>query len=128
VCQAVSLFPAKATDFYRPISTYDGQGVAKKGLVKRYHAIAYTGQNEPSPEKNERPRKGEQGMLPSIRIERESKSELPSLSRINFSTLHHIQHDVKIHRFGKITEKNQDLFRQSFNTVLSVPFFIEQSS
>jgi hypothetical protein len=83
-----------------PIMTYGRQGVAKNGVIKYHHAVVYTSREEPAAQKNEAPRIGEKGLLTSIRVRSKSRQEkLDPLSRINFSKIYTVEHNVKVHIF-----------------------------
>lgn len=87
VLRLVVILEGKYFCYALPISTYDGQGVAKQGVKKSEHAIAHDGSSVGfayGP--------GEVDMLPrSIRIDLDRPndrfSRLDPRSRINFSTL-----------------------------------------
>jgi hypothetical protein len=80
-----------------PIMTYGRQGVAKPGVIKCHHAVVYTSRKEPAPQKNEAPKRGEKGLLTSIRVKANSRQEkLDPLSRINFSKIYTVEHNVKV--------------------------------
>jgi hypothetical protein len=90
-----------------PISTYNGQGVAKLGVNKSEHAIIYAGQDDPSAGEHELPKPGEAPMTPvPIRVELDDKSaRLDSMSRINFGEVHVIRHNIKTKSFGRIDKR-----------------------
>lgn len=87
-----------------PITSYNGQGVAKKGVTKSDHAIIHTGRTTPSPAEAERPGRGEPSMQPyAIRVDPDvSCARLDVMSRINFAETHTIQHYAKVKPFGKV--------------------------
>src|ERR1700742_4681395 len=88
----------------RPIVTYNRQGVAKPGVVRGHHAIAYTSSSEPRPERNEDlPSRGGTHMLPGIRIvPNNRRMKLDKMSRIDFSRIYTIDHNVKVNHFGTV--------------------------
>jgi hypothetical protein len=78
--------------------------VAKRGVIKNQHAIAYTRKNEPAPEKKEKPRKPkEQPMLPGIRVlPKKRHLKLHRMARIDFSRIYTVEHNVKVFDFGNV--------------------------
>ena len=91
-----------------PISTYNGQGVAKQTVVKSDHAIIYTGPIAPTPRRGELPGRGEAPMrsIP-IRVDLDNATEkLDPMSRINFGGVHLIQHNVKTKSFGVVNKNS----------------------
>jgi hypothetical protein len=102
-----------------PISTYNGQGVAKQRVVKSDHAIIYTGSIAPTPGSEEYPRRGEAPMrsIP-IRVDLDNASEkLDPMSRINFGGIHMIQHNVKTKSFGVVNQKSLADLKLQFESV-----------
>ncbi|KAF2430749.1 hypothetical protein EJ08DRAFT_566917, partial [Tothia fuscella] len=86
-----------------PILTYGWQGVSKANTYKWKHAIAYTGSKEPSPITAEQPAVNEYGMMPSIRVNpRQKQEKLHAMSRINFSKMYTVEHNVKVYDFGDV--------------------------
>jgi len=88
-----------------PIATYNKQGVAKPGVVKNHHAIAYTSNTAPQQERSERPLANEgDPMLPSIRIVPKSRryGKMDKMSRIDFSRMYTVEHNVKVFDFGNV--------------------------
>jgi hypothetical protein len=87
-----------------PIVTYNRQGVAKPGVTKRYHAIAYTSSDEPREEIAERPSKEEgDPMLPGIRIvPTMRRNKFDKMSRVDFSRMYTVEHNVKVYNFGNV--------------------------
>jgi hypothetical protein len=90
---------------YRPILTYGNQGVSKEGAVKWKHAIAFTGKkdHEPAAHASEQPALREYGMMSPIRVRPRTKQEkLHTMSRINFSKIYTVEHNVKVYDFGVV--------------------------
>ena len=87
--------PALSLTQNRPITTY-----SKRGAVGRpdaaHHAIAYIGQ-EP------RQKEGENLNRHAIQIEPRGSATLHPASRINFSKVYTIEHNVKVKNIGKVT-------------------------
>jgi hypothetical protein len=93
-----------------PIKTYEGQGVARKELDKHdidAHAIihdrhlrAYTDSNEPTMSK--RP----------ISVAMRPGESLYPMSRINFSTVHVVEHGVKVKEIGTISPESMSDFSE----------------
>jgi hypothetical protein len=87
----------------RPIVTYGRQGVAKPGVVIQHHAIAHTSAHEPEPEENEQPKDGKTSMLQSIGIvPKDKRLTLHKMSRIDFSRMYMVEHNVKVFDFGQV--------------------------
>jgi hypothetical protein len=104
-----------------PILTYNNQGVSKDSVVKWKHAIAFTGRKdkEPSPHQLELPVVGEYGMMSPIRIKARSKQEkLHAMSRINFSKMYTVEHNVKVYDFGDVDSQHKERLRTQWRYVL----------
>lgn len=87
--------------FCRPIKTYQNQGVAKRGVVKWHHSIAFSEKDEPLPAETEWAKPHETGMLPGIRIEiNKRKDKLHRMSRIDFARNYTVEHNVRVYDFG----------------------------
>jgi hypothetical protein len=105
-----------------PISTYDGQGVAKSGVIKSEHAIIFAGQDSPSPSENELPGPGESPMRPiPIRIELDDASEIDQMSRVDLGGIHMFQHNVETRSVGHIHEDSVKDLIQQFYDVFNAP-------
>lgn len=93
----------------RPVVTYAGRGVSKPGVIKSRHAIAFTGKIEPKPTEMEKPRPGELPLMPGIGIRpKNSKDKLDKMSRIDFSQMYTIEHNVKVDEFGAVAQKDHE--------------------
>ncbi|EGP88788.1 uncharacterized protein MYCGRDRAFT_27543, partial [Zymoseptoria tritici IPO323] len=81
-----------------PIVSYGRQGASKRGVNPKHHAVIYTGKNEPLPFAMEH------GLLrPGIRAVPDNPLDtLDSASRINFSKVYTIEHNVKVKSVGVI--------------------------
>jgi hypothetical protein len=101
--------------------TYGRHGVAKPGVFKSHHAIIYTSRKAPNPQPNELPVEGENGMLKAIRVEPHSRQEkLDSLSRINFSKIYTVEHNVKVYDFGDVHKYHIRDLRHQWRDVLDL--------
>jgi hypothetical protein len=104
-----------------PISTYNGQGVAKPRVVKSDHAIIHTGPVAPLPNRGESPGPGEAPMrsIP-IRVDLDNASEkLDPMCRINFAGIHMIQHNVKTKSVGVVNKNSLADLQLQFNSVFN---------
>jgi hypothetical protein len=105
---------------FRPIVTYNRQGVAKHGVIKSNHCIAFTSKSEPLPDPQEAPRRGESGMLPGIRIRpKRRKEKLDAKARIDFSRMYTVEHSVKVYDFGDVYEEYLDWLSNQWIMVFS---------
>ena len=104
-----------------PILTYNGQGVAKRGVKKFEHAIVYTGRTPPTERMSERPAKGESGMQgEAIRVNPVNTSDkLDAMSRIDFGKVHTIQHNIKVKSFGQVNPKSMAALLAQFSNIWS---------
>lgn len=94
-------------NLHRPIVTYNRRGVAKPGVVKENHAIAFSSAYEPLPEPSEMPRVGESPMLPGIRIRPKSKRDkLDKMARIDFARMYTVEHKIKAYYFGDVESES----------------------
>lgn len=106
-----------------PVVTYQGQGVAKKGVKKSDHAIIFTGNRNPSPSTAEEPEFGEAGMRSRcIRVDPDQRDEkLDFMSRIDFSAVQKVQHYCKVKSFGKVNRDSLAALEYQYRAVLSEP-------
>ncbi|OQN96401.1 hypothetical protein B0A48_17653 [Cryoendolithus antarcticus] len=102
-----------------PITTYNGRGVSKPGVIKSDHAIVYTGRTCPHPRPEEYPARREAPMRPeSICVDPDDKStKLDSMSRLDFGKVDTIQHYVKAKSFGKVNERSLRPLLHQFDNV-----------
>lgn len=101
---------------HRPILTYQGQGVARKGVCKSDHAIIHTTKEPPAPTLQEAPSRGESGMMSrSIRVDVDVKTDkLDEMSRVNFGKHYTIEHKAKVKSLGKVNRDSlQPLLSQT---------------
>jgi hypothetical protein len=89
---------AKLT-IYRPISTYGGQGTAKKGVDPSAHAIIYMSDTTPSRLPSET------GMTKKpLRVDPAGADQkLDAMSRVSFARIHTVEHNVKVMEVGRIS-------------------------
>jgi hypothetical protein len=98
-----------------PITTYQGKGVAKRGLSdedRRAHAIIYMEGT------NIRPTAAERDMMDkeSIAVHAAATDQkLDPMSRINFGKVHTIEHNVKVMNVGRISRDDLDDFKHYWN-------------
>ena len=97
--------------------TYSGKGVAKAGVKKNEHAIAYTC-GQPEVLLGEEPRPGEPGMQPAIRVVPHApENKFDRTARLKYRGLVTIPHDTPVELFGCIHEESQASFGRSVNSV-----------
>lgn len=101
--------------------TYGGQGVSKKQVEKSQHAIIYTGKVAPGPSAEERPARGELGLLPqSIRVDPDEKYHfLDPMSRVDFAKTYTIQHNIKVRSIGKVNRDSMSALQSQYKAVWS---------
>jgi hypothetical protein len=103
----------------RPIVTYEGQGVAKPGVNKGLHSIAYISSDEPRPQETEQPRYVELPMLPGIRIiPKKRRAKLDKMSRIDFSRMYIVEHNVKVFDFGQVAHSHLGRLQSQWMSVI----------
>lgn len=102
-----------------PIVTYAGRGVAKQGVRKSDHVIIYTGKEPSTAKPAEAPSPGELPMrAPSIRVDADSRiAYLDSMSRINYSKVYTIEHNVKVEVIGLVNEQSVGYLQTQFLAV-----------
>ena len=97
------------TDNCSPIKTYNGEGVAQRGVVKSRHGIIYTGQ-EPKRKSDETPGRDEEGMQSTaIRvIPYDKATALDKISRLDYGDRYRFDHRVpNIKIFGRVHENSE---------------------
>jgi hypothetical protein len=104
------VFPGVGLIQRSPIATYQGQGVAKSGVIKSQHAIAFIGKTEPNAKSNEAPKNTDSGpMLPGIRIIPNRKvDKVDPMARIDFARTYTVEHNVKVYDFGVVADDYLD--------------------
>ena len=102
------------------ITSYAGQGVAKRGVKKSDHAIVYTGRNEPATQPEEQPPSGESGMQPyAIRVDTDQRDEkLDPMSRIDFGRTYTVQHYQRVKSFGMVHRNSVGHLQSQWQNVL----------
>lgn len=99
--------------------TYQGQGVAKQGVVKNEHAIAYLSGSQPVMSARENPVGDERGMQRPIRIQPdETTYTLDPMTRIDYARLYTVEHNVKAMAFGLVHEHDKNRLWYTFRDVL----------
>jgi hypothetical protein len=72
-------------------------------VEKWKHSIIYSSSKEPRLSINEKPTRGERGMLGSIRVKPRKKSDkMDPMARVNYSKFYTVAHDVKVYEFGDV--------------------------
>lgn len=96
-----------------PILTYGRQGTNKPGVKAEYHAIIYTGETAP------RPLPGEKGIHKrSVRVDnKDARERLAPESRVNYSKLYTVEHNVKVCFIGKIHKNSEATFFEDFKLI-----------
>lgn len=105
---------------HRPITTYGGQGVAKRGVIKSEHGVIYSGKVPPEINDDERPgRGGEEPMCRTpIRIDPDEKGQkLDRMSRIDYGKTFTIHHNLKVRSFGKVNRDSEEALKGQFREV-----------
>lgn len=94
----------------RPVLTYGNRGTAKPGVKPEYHAIIYSSTNAP------KELDGEPKLHKSpIRVVVDNpRDKLKPQSRVNYSKIYTVEHNVKVCFIGKI--------HGDFKTIFSVDF------
>lgn len=102
--------------------TYNGQGVAKRGLTKSDHAIIFTGKEPPALDASEAPARGEIGMRQgAIRVDCDMPgAKLDRMSRIDFGKPHTIHHNLKTKSFGKVNRDSMANLLYQFQAVWAI--------
>jgi hypothetical protein len=97
-----------------PIMTYGGQGVNKKGVHARHHAVIYSTE-EPVVASGEK----EKGMTKRpIRVTVSSpRHKLDSFSRINYAKPYTVEHNVKVWFIGRVHKNSEWQLGTDYNEV-----------
>ncbi|KAF7185525.1 hypothetical protein HII31_13149 [Pseudocercospora fuligena] len=110
-----------------PITTYNGQGVAKHGVVKAEHGIIYTGKTIPVVSDKEHPKIGEAPMQQhAIQVTPDDRTQLlQPRSRVVYSKPYVIEENQKVKSFGMLAESDigplQDQFREAMRLASGIP-------
>jgi hypothetical protein len=99
---------------YRPILTYGGQGVNKKGVLAGHHAIIYSSK-KPVAFRGER----EKGLtMHSIRVvPNNPRHKLDEASRLNYAKQYTVEYNVKSWFIGKVHADSEWQLRTDYNRV-----------
>ncbi|KAK3712229.1 hypothetical protein LTR37_009091 [Vermiconidia calcicola] len=109
-----------------PIKTYNGRGVAAPGVIKTHHAIIYTGQEPPTPNANEEPRRMthtgemEEGMHPqAIKVITYDRTKaLDPMARLDYADKYEFDHRVpNVRLFAKVDESSEAAMFGQFHLV-----------
>lgn len=98
--------------FRRRILSYEGMGVSDK-YVKGEHSIVYTGKT-PSESEDQRAATSADTTYfqPAIRVKRTDRGDtLPECSRVRYSTVYQVRHDVLAREFGYVHKRREWLPR-----------------
>ena len=90
--------------------TYGGQGTAKSGVKREYHAIIFTGERAPKELKDEK----KLSKKPIRVISDSPRHKLAVESRVNYSKLYTVEHNVKVCFIGKIHPDSEAIFYADF--------------
>jgi len=102
-----------------PILTYGTQGVAKNGVIKWQHSIAYSGRDPPLPTEYEEPKEGEHPMMTEIRVvPKDRRDKLDAMSRINYQKIYTVEHNAKVYDFGDVHKNDLHKFYTQWMFVL----------
>jgi hypothetical protein len=96
--------------FISPILTYGGQGTKKSGVKPEHHAIIYTGDKPPT----ELPGEKRLSNRPIRVVGDTPRDKLFKESRVNYSKVYTIEHDVKVCSVGKIHSDDRAQFFLDF--------------
>jgi hypothetical protein len=90
--------------------TYGGQGTAKKGVKADDHAIIYTGSKAPKELSGEKKLNKK-----AVRVHNPSeKDKLAVESRVNYSKVYTIEHNIKVCFVGEVHKDSQAIFFADF--------------
>lgn len=104
---SVYISRVKLTIFrFSPVSTYGGQGVAKRGIDPRSHAVMYMADTGPLVGSDE-PRMTKK----PLRIVPASPGEkLDPMSRLNFGKVHTVEHNIRVRPIGRVSRAHMPDF------------------
>lgn len=93
----------------RPILTYGGQGIQKRGVEADDHAMTYTSDAPPIPQE------GVNLSNEPIRvIPKTPREKLIYNSLINYAKIYTVEHNVKVCFIGEIATSSMERFRADF--------------
>jgi hypothetical protein len=100
---------------YSPILTYGKQGTAKPGVKPEYHAIIHTSHKAP------KELEGEKKLFkkPIRAIADSQREKLREESRVNYSKIYTVEHNVKVCFIGKIHPNSEAIFFADFMRTLT---------
>jgi len=82
--------------------------VSNPSTLKKNHAVAFTGSREPKLTGAEMAKRGEQPMLPSIRIiPKTPECKLDKMARIDFGRFYAFDKDIAVYDFGKVEDRER---------------------
>ncbi|SMR49289.1 unnamed protein product [Zymoseptoria tritici ST99CH_1E4] len=99
-----------------PIVSYGGQGVGKRGVTKSDHSIIHTTTKPPREMSGETPAPREEGMRSPIRVTPDNPvtNRLDEQSRLNYSKVSSIPHNVKVKPVGVVHPGSMRALRSNF--------------
>jgi hypothetical protein len=81
----------------RSIRAYDRHGESARDIIKKNHAVIFTGRRTPDP------KHGEHGMLPPIRVKLRRRGDaLDEMSRLDYGKVFTVEHNVKVYEIGMV--------------------------
>jgi hypothetical protein len=93
--------------------------VAKKGIFKHQHAIAYNAREEPEPFDDELPGRHETPMMLGIRIKsKRGQDKVHERARIDFGRMYTVEHNVKVYEVGDVHPEHTGRLVQQWRKVL----------
>lgn len=105
--------------YARPITTYGRRGLSKPGVLKRHHAVIYSGRVEPERVAGEMPGPGEHDVLPSIQVRPTDEDDrMDPMSRLNFGKLYTVEHNVRVFNYGMVIPDHIPVIRTQWKQVL----------
>lgn len=106
--------PTILINIHSPILTYGGRGTGKPGVKCNDHAIIYTGSHAP------KELSGEKKLFKKpVRVQNTSEKEkLDKASRVNYSKVYTIEHNVKVCFIGEIHKDSKVIFFADFKRTI----------
>jgi hypothetical protein len=92
--------------------TYTGQGVNKKGVKAKYHAVIYTGK-KPVTFDGERSKGLKMSPIKMVPIS--SRHKLDNASRLNYAKQYTVEHNVKVWFVGEVSPDSEDQLVEDYN-------------
>ena len=97
----------------RPILTYGKRGTTKPGVKAEYHAIIYAGKEAPKPLEDE-----PKLLKKPVRVKIDNpKEKLRRQSRVNYSKIYTVEHNVKVCFIGRIQKDSEAAFFTDFQRI-----------